>query len=186
MITSRMILRGIVVIVCVLSAPLQAKSFWDSPLGWFSKHVHRVQRATNEKLVKPVVDAVGSRIKKGMDPLIKQGVDAVEEHAKPALLRVVKQLANKAERHSRPIIARAEKRIYKNVGQTITKYCASGLGGIVAVCLLRQVATRMTHESSHGFGEWLQRQNAGSTFGADAVIGALIGLGLYGIHEAGK
>jgi hypothetical protein len=119
-----------------------------------------------------------------MSPIIKRGVDEVEKHAKPAIQRAVKTAVDEVEKQAQPVIDRTEKRIHRNTGKLIAKYCAAGLGGIVSVCVLRQIITRATQGSESGLGGWLHKQNEGPTFAADAMIGMLIGAGLYGLYES--
>ncbi len=145
----------------------QRPGFLQKATGWISSQINKVEQAADE---------VGGHIERAAKKVTDK-IRGAKEH-------VQREVAQHVEKHVQPIVARTEKRIHRNTGKLLAKYCAAGLGGIASICLLRQVATRMTRGSETGFGGWLQKEDKSATLAADALIGALIGAGLYGLYEA--
>lgn len=135
-----------------------------------------------DRLVEPVVKRVQEHVQRGIKPVIKDGVAHIEKHAKPVIQRAVKTAVEEAEKQAQPIIDRAEKRIQQNIARTVSEYMLAGLGGIVGFMAMRKGVTCMANNNPGTVGGWLHRQDVSSSaLVADVMIGAMIGMGIYGL-----
>jgi len=204
----RTISHVLIIGLCMTAGNLPAASFWDKVSGWFDAKIaqaektadtmsERVDQAAQKakqhveknadqavNMADQLVEPVAKRVKYGIKPAIKKGVAHIEKHAKPAIQRAVKKAVEEAEKQAQPIIDRTEKRIQQNIARTVSEYMLAGLGGIVGFMAMRKGVTCMTNDNPGTVGGWLHRQDASSSaLVADVMIGAMLGMGIYGLWE---